>query len=204
MCSEIRETVVFIGQGSSLHLVQGHPWEDVCFSVQFLLALSLLLIFCLSLLQSCLSPTLTPCPVLVSAFRFLHFSLCFPVSSFQSHSYSLVIDLSCKLKTLFWSQSLPGHYYLICSGHVSPLWTTQLSFNFTSKFLHWVSCPVLVLTFLLLVCIQMALGDYPPLQCQVPQGVKLSRALYLGVCLLSYVFPLRKCEIHIFISSQFE
>ena len=48
-------------------------------------------------------------------------SLCFPVSSFQSHSHCcLVVDFSCKPKSLFWSQPLPGHYYLICSGHVSP------------------------------------------------------------------------------------
>lgn len=48
-------------------------------------------------------------------------SLCFPVSSFQSHSHHcLVVELSCKAKSLFWSQPLPGHCCLICSDHASP------------------------------------------------------------------------------------
>ena len=86
---------------------QGDCITTVCFYVQFLPASTLPLIrFCLSLVQSCLSPMLTPCPVPVSAFQFLHFNLILVIALplMQTQVSLLVPALAWSLlPDLFWS-----------------------------------------------------------------------------------------------------
>lgn len=88
-----------------------------------------------------LSPTTTPCPVPFLPLSKTHFLLS---SFFISVSFSA---FSCHrfLKSLFWAQLLPGHYYLIWFCHILPPPKHPAKFNLTSKLLPRVSHPILML-----------------------------------------------------------